>query len=750
MSEFYVRWPSSGGGGGGVTTLNGESGAVNIVAGTGITVSPVGQNITIAATGTSPGGTSGQVQYNNAGAFGGFGNWNGTTLAITGAISTTTTLAVGTNLHVFGTSIMAGDMVVQGGANFSGNLGFYGASEIPQPNGDIFTALTNLGLVTSPSLSAGDIPALAYANQSLSNLTTTSVNQSLIPSSSNTFNIGGSGGTMWLGGYITTLFDSNPTRSIAVEGRALYDGSNNKMFDWAGELNANSHQINNVLDPTSPQDAATKNYVDTHSSTGTVTSVSVVSANGFTGTVATATTTPAITLTGTLTGDVTGTINSNTLSTVNSNVGSFGSSTSIPSFTVNAKGLITAASGSVVIAPAGTLTGTTLNSTVVTSSLTSLGSQSVALNMGTHQINSVVDPTSAQDAATKNYVDSVASGLNPIQAVSAATTGSNISGTYLNGAAGVGATFTTTSTSTFTVDGYTPTLNQRVLFKDQTSGFQNGVYNTTQLATGILPAIFTRSLDYDTASDMNAGDLIPVINGTVNTQTSWLQTATITTVGTDALVFTKWTANPASYLLKANNLSDVANANTSFNNISPMTTGGDLIYGGSSGFATRLPNGSSGQVLISGGGTAAPSWQSVSVNGFQFFSSSQINTISTVVTSAMPTTFSNSPAFTFTPIVTGTYKVYISVPTNNNNSTTIGYVNIIETTAIATLLQDSRATIYNLNNIISNQYIQAVYILTSGSTYTFDIQGSSSSAPGAVSLYASASAPCYMFAELCG
>lgn len=43
----------------------------------------------------------------------------------------------------------------------------------------------------------------------------------------------------------------------------------------------------------------------------------------------------------------------------------------------------------------------------------------------------------------------------------------------------------------------------------------------------------------------------------------------------------------------------------------PMTTGGDVIYGGASGVATRLANGTAGQVLTSAGGTSAPSWTDI-------------------------------------------------------------------------------------------------------------------------------------------
>lgn len=221
-------------------------------------------------------------------------------------------------------------------------------------------------------------------------------------------------------------------------------------------------------------------------------------------------------------------------------------------------------------------------------------------------------------AASTSYVDvavaNAVAGVNPAVAVQAATTAaSDTSGfTYANGVSGIGATFTGSVNTAVVIDGYTFTaLGQRLLVKNDTqspSGAFNGIYYVTQVQTGILAPIFTRALDYDQPSDINNTGAIPVINGTANGTTSWVQTAQIVTVGTTPLIFAQFTKNPANYLLAANNLSDVSTKATAFNNVSPMTTKGDLI-----GYSTtniRVPVGSNGQFVgADSTATAGYSWQ---------------------------------------------------------------------------------------------------------------------------------------------
>ena len=134
----------------------------------------------------------------------------------------------------------------------------------------------------------------------------------------------------------------------------------------------------------------------------------------------------------------------------------------------------------------------------------------------------------------------------------------------------------------------------------------NGIYFLSVLQTGILAPVFTRALDYDTPSDMNNTGAIPVINGTTNGTTQWVLTSQVVSVGVTPLTFAKFSGNPATYLLAANNLSDVSSKSTAFNNLSPMTTSGDTIYGGASGTGTRLGIGSTGNVYTVASGV--PSW----------------------------------------------------------------------------------------------------------------------------------------------
>jgi len=144
-------------------------------------------------------------------------------------------------------------------------------------------------------------------------------------------------------------------------------------------------------------------------------------------------------------------------------------------------------------------------------------------------INGVKDPLSAQDAATKNYVDSLVNGLKPKASVRVATTASLGSTAYNNGASGLGATLTIPSTTA--IDVVTLAPGDRILVKNETPTLRNGIYEYTNATT------LTRTTDADTVAELPDGTFVFVEAGTTNSSSGWALISTVATIGTDAIVF---------------------------------------------------------------------------------------------------------------------------------------------------------------------------------------------------------------------
>lgn len=188
------------------------------------------------------------------------------------------------------------------------------------------------------------------------------------------------------------------------------------------------------------------------------------------------------------------------------------------------------------------------------------------------QSSAASSATSAANSAAAAAAS--AAGFDLLASCVAATT-ANLSATYANGTAGMGATLTNNSTqAAISVDGVSLSSSQRVLVWNQSAAAQNGVYSVTTVGDSSHNWVLTRTTDYDTPAQIVIGSAVVIGEGTANAATFFTMTTTgAITIGTTGLTFTQIygavannsitnakLAQMAANTLKGNNTGSPANA----------------------------------------------------------------------------------------------------------------------------------------------------------------------------------------------
>lgn len=363
------------------------------------------------------------------------------------------------------------------------------------------------------------------------------------------------------------------------------------------------------------------------------------------------------------------------------------------------------------------------NLVFATSPTVTLASASTAVTQSAGDNTTAV----ATDAFVTTAIANAVAGNNPVASVSAATTSSSNTSawTYVH-VAGIGDTFTGPVNTAIVIDGFTFTTitSQSLLVKNDTqtasgavtAGTYNGVYNLTALQTVGTGAIFTRRLDYDTPADINGSGVVPVINGTANALTTWLQTNTIAAVGTGTsnnLAYSQFSYSPTAIIPPslggtgiANNASSTITISGNFGttltvtattavtlptsgtlvntgvatlsslvSVGTITTGGlgtgatiagvtmslgsdavgDIYAATTSNVLSRIAAVAAGQVLISKGTTTLPAWSSSATLSNLICSNNAVTAsgnAATVPVTSRLTTVTNNSAATLTITIT--------------------------------------------------------------------------------------------------
>jgi hypothetical protein len=237
------------------------------------------------------------------------------------------------------------------------------------------------------------------------------------------------------------------------------------------------------------------------------------------------------------------------------------------------------------------------------------------------------DPTLALQAATKQYVDNATSnGFHVHEPVLVATTG-NLTATYSNGTAGVGATLTNSGAqAALSIDGVSMAVNDRVLVWQQTTGFQNGVYVVTTVGNGSTNWVLTRSADANTSTEgdpntLGGGDYFFVSSGATLGFFAFICTNTgAITFGTTAITFNEFSQVPVytggtniditSQTISLTGTVAATNGGTGVNTV----TTGDLLYGSGTNTWSKLAAGAGYKSLVMNAGGTNVEWNAVALN----------------------------------------------------------------------------------------------------------------------------------------
>lgn len=201
------------------------------------------------------------------------------------------------------------------------------------------------------------------------------------------------------------------------------------------------------------------------------------------------------------------------------------------------------------------------------------------VSLNTHKLTNVVDPTAAQDAATKNYVDTAVAALEEHAAVKYATAAALTELSYTNNG-GVGDLLTLVA-GVVLIDGQTMTVGDRVLVKNQATPAHNGIWTVTTVGAIAISAVLTRATDFDQESDGIAGAVVFVLNGTANEDTRWQCSASgVITWGTTAINWSQflgatYTADETTLHLTGTTFSIISTyvGQTSITTLGTVTTG---------------------------------------------------------------------------------------------------------------------------------------------------------------------------------